>query len=86
MSKVIEFPAEKMNDAAVEIKRSKEFDAAANELSEVIRSLPLSSTDNDRLIFSILSQIGAAERGAFLHGFNLGVLTITGNFEMLKNP
>jgi len=73
MGKIIDIDAGRISEAAVEIQRTEEFDTDAQELSEVIRSLPLSHGDNDRLIFSILQQIGSAERGAFLEGFALGI-------------
>lgn len=73
MGKIIDISAGRISEAAVEIQRTEEFDADAQELSEVIRSLPLLHGDNDRLIFSILKQIGSAERGAFLQGFELGI-------------
>lgn len=73
MGDIIKLFTDRTNEAALEIQRTNEFDAAAQKLSEVIRSLPLSDVDNDRLIISILEQIGAAERGAFLQAFGVGI-------------
>ena len=86
MGKVVEFLAENANGAVVGIKRTEEDNAASQKLSEVIRSLRLNTEENDRLIFSILAQIGCVERSAFLQGFNFGVLTITKATSLTKPP
>lgn len=36
-----------------------------------MKSLPLTQPENDRLIQLFIDQINAAERGAFIQGFNL---------------
>lgn len=58
--------------AAVQIRRTPEFTEMARQLSNCIAALPLTPAQNDELIERILAQIAAAERGAFLHGFELG--------------
>lgn len=45
----------------------------ARETSEFINSLPLTTDDNDRLIFFLLKQTQEAENGAFEQGFRAGI-------------
>jgi hypothetical protein len=72
MGDIIALFTDRTNEIAVEIMRTNEFEAAAQKLSEII-SLPLSHSDNGRLIAAILEQIDAAERGAFLQAFDMGL-------------
>lgn len=75
MGDIVALFTDRANEVAVEIQRTSEFEAAAQKLSEVIRTLPLSHVDNDRLIAAILEQIDAAERGSFLQAFDMGLKT-----------
>ncbi len=43
------------------------------ETSEFINSLPLTTDDNDRLVFLLLKQTQEAEKGAFEQGFRVGI-------------
>lgn len=78
-------------DAAITIERTNTFFLKAQELSDFIKELPLTQQDNDCLISLILKQVQAAEHGAFIHGFQLGIqLTkcadqLQGNIPTIKH-
>ena len=71
MNKVKAFPTTATKEL-VEIEQTEDFYAAAKTLSEFIKTLPLGTEDNDRLIALMVEQVRAAEQGAFLYGFKLG--------------
>lgn len=58
--------------AAIEVERTEEFYRIARELSDFIKGLPISQTDNDKLIAIIIQQVQAGEQGAFNQGFRMG--------------
>ncbi len=58
---------------AITIERTNTFFLNAQELSDFIKELPLTQQDNDCLISLILKQVQAAEHGAFIHGFQVGI-------------
>ena len=70
MNNVINFPT--LDDATIEIKRTEEFKAAANELSVFLEALPLSHEENDELIRLMVKQVNVAETSAFIQGFAMG--------------
>ena len=47
--------------------------AAAHELSNYIKELPLTAEQNNMLISMMVKQVQEAERGAFAHGFKWGM-------------
>lgn len=55
----------------LEIERSEEFYKKAKELSEFVQSLPLSSSDNKKLIELMVNQTLAAEKSGFDFGVKL---------------
>ena len=64
-----------MNTAsdAIRIERTPEFFQSAQQLSDYLKDLPLDRTTNDRLIALMIDQVQQAEKGAFAHGFRLGL-------------
>lgn len=54
------------------IRRTESFVIAAKALSEYIKVLPLSRTENDGLVELMINQVHAAERGGFAQGFAWG--------------
>lgn len=71
MSEIINFPEDLEYNVAAE--RTEDFFTAARVLSDFINSLPLSHSDNDKLIALIVDQVNKGEVGAFHHGIRLGV-------------
>lgn len=59
--------------AAISIERTPDFFQVAQQLSEFIHGLPLDQPTNDRLVALMVDQVQQAERGAFAHGFRLGM-------------
>lgn len=55
----------------LEIERSEEFYKKAKELSDLVQSLPLSSSDNQKLIELMVNQTLAAEKSGFDFGVKL---------------
>lgn len=64
---------QKTEDSAIVFERTAEFFLSAQQLSEFIHNLPLDQSDNDRLIALMVEHVQQAEKGAFDHGFRLGV-------------
>ena len=62
-----------IEDSAIVIERTPDFFLSAQQLSEFIHNLPLDQSDNDHLIALMVEQVQQAEKGAFDHGFRLGV-------------
>lgn len=62
-----------MEDSIIVIERTPDFFMSAQQLSEFIHNLPLDQSDNVRLIALMVEQVQQAEKGAFDHGFRLGV-------------
>ncbi len=60
-----------LNQLTIEMERTNEFHQAIGKLGDYMKSLPLTQPENDRLIQLFVDQINAAERGAFIQGFNL---------------
>ena len=58
---------------AIAIERTPDFFQVAQQLSEFIHGLPLDQPTNDRLVALMVDQVQQAERGAFAHGFRLGM-------------
>lgn len=75
MNNIINLPSK---DQCIEFERTESFYKAARELGDYIKGLPLTTKDNDRLIFLMIEQIQQAEQGAFERGFEMGV-------KLLKN-
>ena len=55
------------------IERTVDFSDAAQQLSEFIYGLPLDQPTNDRLVALMVYQVQQAEKGAFFHGFRMGM-------------
>lgn len=55
------------------IERTADFFDAAQQLSEFIHGLPLDQPTNDRLVALMVEQVQQAEKGAFFHGFRMGM-------------
>ena len=60
-------------DIAIQIERTEQMIAAAHELSNYIKELPLTAEQNNALISMMVKQVQEAERGAFVHGFKCGM-------------
>ena len=60
-------------DIAIQIERTEQMIAAAQELSDYIKSLPLTAEQNNALVSLIVKQTQGAEHGAFVEGFKWGV-------------
>lgn len=58
---------------AIAIERTPDFFQVAQQLSEFIHGLPLDQSTNDRLVALMVNQVQQAERGAFAHGFRMGM-------------
>ena len=58
---------------AIAIERTPDFFQVAQQLSEFIHGLPLDQPTNDRLVALMVDQVQQAERGAFAHGFRMGM-------------
>lgn len=65
------FRIDNKKDFAIELKRSEEFYKTAQNLSDYIKKLPLSNKENDTLVSIILEHVTAAEKSAFVQGFNM---------------
>ena len=63
---------------AIAIERTPDFFQVAQQLSEFIHGLPLDQTTNDRLVALMVDQVQQAERGAFAHGFRMGMYFMRG--------
>lgn len=57
----------------ITIERTPDFFQTARQLSDCIKALPLDQPANDRLIALMIDQVQQAEKGAFAHGFRMGV-------------
>lgn len=55
------------------IERTADFFDSAQQLSEFIHGLPLDQPTNDRLVALMVEQVQQAEKGAFSHGFRMGM-------------
>lgn len=87
MNKILEFPATmevNINDivdeevreneeCAVKVERTEEVLSSIYEVSDLIKSLPLPTEDNDNLIHKLSGLILRAEHDAFNQGFSFGV-------------
>ena len=60
-------------DIAIQIERTAEMTTVARELSDYIKSLPLTAEQNNTLVPLIVKQVQEAERGAFVQGFKWGM-------------
>lgn len=58
---------------AITIERTPGFFQAARQLSDYIKDLPLDQPTNDQLVALMIDQVNQAEKGAFAHGFRVGV-------------
>ena len=70
MNKVIEFPD--IEDLQIQMERTEDFYKAARVLSDYLKPLPLSQSENDILVELIIRQVETAEQGAFIQGFHMG--------------
>ena len=70
MNKVIEFPD--IEDLQIQMERTEDFYKAARVLSDYLKPLPLSQSENDILVELIIRQVETAEQGAFVQGFHMG--------------
>lgn len=59
--------------AAIAIERTPDFFQVVQQLSEFIHGLSLDQHTNDRLIALMVNQVHQAEKGAFAHGFRMGM-------------
>ena len=64
---------EKAMNGEIGIERTADFFDAAQQISEFIHGLPLDQPINDRLVALMVEQVQHAEKGAFLHGFRMGI-------------
>lgn len=74
MKETIEF--ETVHDIevdAIAIERTPDFFQVAKQLSEFIYGLQLDQPTNDRLVALMVDQVQQAEKGAFAHGFRMGM-------------
>ncbi|WP_435322136.1 hypothetical protein [Muriventricola aceti] len=60
-------------DIAIQIERTEQMTAATYELSNYIKSLPLTTEQNNTLVSLMVKQVQEAERGAFVQGFKWGM-------------
>lgn len=60
-------------DIAIQIERTEQMTAAAHELSDYIKGLPLTTEQNNALVSLMVKQVQEAERGAFVQGFKWGM-------------
>lgn len=65
----------------IKIKRTEEFKAAANELSECIKRLSLSREENDKLVELMVKQVQISEQAAFKQGMQLGIEATKAHME-----
>ena len=70
MRDVINFPD--LENECIQIERTEAFIQTANELSTLLKALPLNNVDNDRLVKLMVNHVKEAETGAFLQGFSMG--------------
>ena len=59
--------------SSIAIERTPDFFQMAQQLSEFVRSLPLDQPTNDRLVALMVDQVQQAEKGAFVHGYRMGM-------------
>ncbi len=73
MGKIIDFPAQEIGieNAMITVERTEGFYLLAQELSTFITGLPLTTAQNDNLVYKIIEQIEEAERGAFMQGYEM---------------
>lgn len=75
MKKPIEFETpHDIEGNAIAIERTPDFFMVAQQLSEFIYGLPLDQPTNDRLVALMVDQVQQAEKGAFAHGFRMGMI------------
>lgn len=60
-------------DTPITIERIPEFNEVVNKLSSFICSLNLPVDQNDKLVALVIEQVQVAEKGAFAHGFRMGL-------------
>lgn len=63
---------EEIDDIAIEVERTEEFYKIARTLNDFIRDLPLTKSQNERLIELTIQQVLAAEHGAYNQGCRMG--------------
>ena len=74
MKETIEFETvHDIEGAAIAIERTPDFFQVAQQISEFIYGLPLDQPTNDRLGALMVDQVQQAEKGAFAHGFRMGM-------------
>ena len=74
MKETIEFETvHDIEGAAIAIERTPDFFQVAQQLSEFIYGLQLDQPTNDRLVALMVDQVQQAEKGAFAHGFRMGM-------------
>ena len=74
MKETIEFETvHDIEGAAIAIERTPVFFQVAQQLSDFICGLPLDQPTNDRLVALMVDQLQQAEKGAFAHGFRMGM-------------
>ena len=72
---------------AIAIERTPDFFQVAQQLSEFIHGLPLDQPTNDRLVALMVDQVQQAERGAFAHGFCMGIdFAVCGQGKGVRAP
>lgn len=72
MKKVIDFQVvENMEDFEIAIPRSERFIGIAQDLGDLIKSLPLSNKQNDDLVHLAVKQVTEAETNAFKEGVKM---------------
>ena len=72
MNEMMSFKTIDDKEITVAIERTEDCFLSAQKLSAFIKTLPLTMTDNDRLVELIVDQVRQAERGAFKQGFEMG--------------
>lgn len=75
MGKVIEFPSKDMVKVYMDLKieHTEDFWVLAKNLSEFVKSLPISNDDRDKLKKLMSEQMHQAEMDSFKQGFGIGL-------------
>lgn len=68
-----DIPFEISDEAAIEMRRSEEFNSAAQTLTDFISALPLTRDQNEKLVQLMVDQVIAAERSAFMQGASMAL-------------
>lgn len=76
MSKKVDYTGNSdinIENAAIRINRTEDFQQMAQQLSEFVAALHLDQPTNDRLVALIIEQVRQAEKDSFMQGFDMGL-------------